>query len=76
MTDKSLPFTTEQLEAIAAKVPTPFHIYDEAAMRRNARAFYEAFSWVPGGFVNYYAVKALPNPHVLEVLKAEGLGGD
>lgn len=76
MTDKTLPFTKEQLEAIAAKVPTPFHIYDEAEMRRNARAFYEAFSWVPGGFVNYYAVKALPNPYVLEILKDEGLGGD
>jgi diaminopimelate decarboxylase len=76
MTDKTLPFTKEQLEAIAAKVPTPFHIYDEAGMRRNAKAFYQAFSWVPGGFINYYAVKALPNPHVLEVLKNEGLGGD
>jgi len=76
MTDKSLPFTLAQLETIAAKVPTPFHIYDEAAMRKNARAFNAAFSWVPGGFVNYYAVKALPNPHVLDVLKHEGLGGD
>lgn len=76
MTDKSLPFTKEQLEAIAAEVPTPFHIYDEQAMRRNARAFYEAFAWVPGGFANYYAVKALPNPHVLAALKAEGMGGD
>lgn len=76
MTDKSLPFTREQLEAIAAQVPTPFHLYDEAAMRRNAKAFYQAFSWVPGGFVNYYAVKALPNPYVLQILKEEGLGGD
>ncbi|MFM1851113.1 MAG: hypothetical protein RIS54_797 [Verrucomicrobiota bacterium] len=76
MTDKSLPFTKEQLEAIAAEVPTPFHIYDEQAMRRNARAFYEAFAWVPGGFANYYAVKALPNPHVFAALKAEGMGGD
>lgn len=76
MTDKSLPFTKEQLEAIAAKVPTPFHLYDEVAMRKNARAFYQAFSWVPGGFVNYYAVKALPNPHVMQALKEEGLGGD
>lgn len=76
MTDKTLPFSKEQLEAIAAQVPTPFHIYDGSAMRRNAKAFYEAFSWVPGGFINYYAVKALPNPYVLEILKAEGLGGD
>lgn len=76
MTDKSLPFTLEQLESIAARVPTPFHIYDEAAMRANARAFYKAFSWVPGGFRNFYAVKALPNPHVLTVLREEGMGGD
>jgi len=76
MTDKSLPFTQSQLEAVAAEVPTPFHIYDEVAMRKNARAFYDAFSWVPGGFVNYYAVKALPNPHVIQPLKEEGLGGD
>lgn len=76
MTDKILPFTRQQLEAIAAKVPTPFHIYDETAMRSNAREFYEAFKWVPGGFTNFYAVKALPNPHVLAALKEEGLGGD
>ena len=76
MTDKTLPFSKEQLEAIAAQVPTPCHIYDGSAMRRNAKAIYEAFSWVPGGFINYYAVKALPNPYVLEILKAEGLGGD
>jgi diaminopimelate decarboxylase len=76
MTDKTLPFTKDQLDAIVAKVPTPFHLYDEAAMRKNAHAFYEAFSWVPGGFINYYAVKALPNPYVLEILRDEGLGGD
>ncbi len=76
MTDKRLPFTLQQLEAIAAKVPTPFHLYDEAGMRKNARAFAEAFAWVPGGFKNYFAVKALPNPHVLQVLRAEGMGGD
>lgn len=76
MTDKSLPFTLAQLEAINAQVSTPFHLYDENAMRQNARAFLKAFAWVPGGFVNYYAVKALPNPHVLAVLGAEGLGGD
>ena len=76
MTDQSLPFTRDQLEAIASRVPTPFHIYDAPAMVRNARAFYAAFAWVPGGFVNYFAVKALPNPHVLELLRGEGLGGD
>ena len=45
-------------------------------MRKNARAFYRAFSWVPGGFISYFAVKALPNPYILELLKGEGFGGD
>lgn len=76
MTAKTLPFTQAQLEAVAARVPTPFHIYDEAAMRKNAKAFYQAFSWVPGGFKNYFAVKALPNPYILEALRQEGIGGD
>ncbi len=76
MNTKALPFTKDQLEAITANVPTPFHIYDEAAMRKNVRAMYDAFAWVPGGFMNFYAVKALPNPHVMAALKEEGLGGD
>lgn len=76
MTDKTLPFTKPQLEAIAAQVPTPFHLYDEPAMKQNARKFNQAFSWVSGGFKNYFAVKALPNPYVLASLKAEGMGAD
>ena len=76
MTDKTLPFTLSQLETIAAQVGTPFHLYDEAAIRANAQAFYQAFSWVPGGFKNFFAVKALPNPHLLAVLRQEGMGGD
>jgi len=76
MTDKTLPFTLSQLETIAAQVGTPFHLYDEAAIRANAQAFYRAFSWVPGGFKNFFAVKALPNPHLLTVLRQEGMGGD
>ena len=76
MTDKTLPFTLAQLEAIAAQVPTPFHLYDEAAIRRNARAFTASFAWAPGGFKSYFAVKALPNPYILELLEKEGFGGD
>ena len=40
------PFTTkEKLEEIAAKYPTPFHIYDEAGIRKSAEALKQAFSW-------------------------------
>ena len=76
MTEKKVPFTAEQIKAIIKKYPTPFHIYDEKAIRENARRFYKAFSWVPGGFKDYFAVKALPNPYIMKILKEEGLGAD
>jgi diaminopimelate decarboxylase len=75
MTTKSVPFTKEQLLRIIERYPTPFHLYDEGAIRRNARAFVEAFSWAPG-FKEYFAVKAAPNPYLLAILREEGIGAD
>ena len=70
------PFVTkEKLEEIAAAVPTPFHIYDERGIRENARALKAAFAWNPG-FREYFAVKAEPNPAIMQVLKEEGCGSD
>ena len=65
----------EQAKAIAAQIPTPFHIYDEAGIRRNARALKAAFAWNKG-FREYFAVKATPNPYILKVLMEEGCGCD
>ncbi|MFW6207706.1 MAG: diaminopimelate decarboxylase family protein [Spirochaetota bacterium] len=76
MSDKTLPFTKEKLEEIAAEIPTPFHLYDEKAIRDKARYMKNAFDWVPGGFKNYFAVKACPNPSIIQVLKEEGFGTD
>ncbi len=75
MTEKNLPFTRERLEQIITTHPTPFHIYDEKAIRANARALCAAFSWNKG-FREFFAVKALPNPHILRILKEEGFGAD
>jgi diaminopimelate decarboxylase len=72
---KTLPFTEEQLREIVKKYPTPFHIYDEKAIRENARALKQAFAWNPG-FKEYFAVKATPNPYLLKILKQEGFGAD
>ena len=70
------PFVTkQQLEAIAAQYPTPFHIYDEAGIRENARRLRDAFSWNPG-YREYFAVKATPTPAILQILKEEGCGCD
>lgn len=75
MTVKALPFSKEDLEKIAATHPTPFHIYDEKGIRDYARKFLSAFSWNPG-FVEYYAIKAAPNPYLMKILKEEGFGID
>lgn len=75
MSVKEIPFTKRDLEEIATKFPTPFHIYDEKAIRRNARELLEAFAW-NNGFKEYFAVKATPNPFILKILKSEGFGTD
>ncbi|MGD1832694.1 MAG: diaminopimelate decarboxylase [Sphaerochaetaceae bacterium] len=75
MSVKTLPLSHEKMTQIANTYPTPFHLYDEKGIRENARAFRNAFAWVPG-FKNYYAVKACPNPAILSILKEEGFGAD
>ena len=75
MSEKTLPFSEEQLARILEEHPTPFHIYDERAIRENARALKEAFAWNPG-FKEFFAVKAAPNPYLMKMLKAEGFGAD
>ena len=70
------PFLTlAQAQAIKETYPTPFHIYDEAGIRNNARALKAAFSWNPG-FKEYFAVKATPTPGILRILREEGCGTD
>lgn len=70
------PFVTaEQLQKIVQEYPTPFHLYDEAGIRRHCRMINEAFSWNPG-FREHFAVKATPNPSILKIMKEEGCGVD
>lgn len=70
------PFVTkEQIEEIVKTYPTPFHIYDEKGIRENARRLKKAFSWNKG-YKEYFAVKATPNPFLMQILKEEGCGVD
>ena len=63
------PFVTkEQIAEIEKKYPTPFHIYDEKGIRENARRLKEAFSWNKG-FKEFFAVKATPNPFIINILR-------
>jgi diaminopimelate decarboxylase len=71
-----IPFITlDQARRIAEKYPTPYHLYDEKGIRENARKLRKAFAWNPG-FKEYFAVKATPNPAILQLLHEEGCGMD
>ena len=67
--------TKEQIQEIVKSWPTPFHLYDEKGIRENAQAVKEAFAWNPG-FREYFAVKATPNPFLINILKEYGCGTD
>ena len=75
MTAKTFPLSLDAVRRLAERHPTPFHLYDEAAMRANVRRLRAAFAWNPG-FREYFAVKATPNPYLLRILADEGLGCD
>ena len=67
--------TKEQLEEIIKQYPTPFHLYDERGIKRNIKALRDAFSWNEG-YKEYFAVKAAPNPFLIELLREYGCGCD
>jgi diaminopimelate decarboxylase len=75
MAEKRLPFTKAEIGKIIKTHPTPFHIYDERAIKENALRFLRAFSWMPD-FKEYFAVKACPNPKLVKLLGTLGFGTD
>jgi diaminopimelate decarboxylase len=72
---KKLKYSSEFLSSLAEKYPTPFYLYDERTLRDYSRLFNESFSW-NAGYREFFAVKANPNPALLQIIKSEGLGGD
>ena len=73
---KKEPFVTKaQLDEIIKTYPTPFHLYDEKGIRENMKALKEAFSWNKG-YREYFAVKATPNPFLINILREYGCGCD
>ena len=75
MSEKSFPLSQAKLEEIIKEYPTPFHIYDEKTIRQNLRKLKAAFAWAPE-FREHFAVKATPNPRIVQVLAEEGAGTD
>ncbi len=75
MVNKTLPFSKKDIEKITKKYPTPFHIYDEEAIIKNAKELNKVFSW-NSNFKEFFAVKATPNPHIMKLLKEQNFGMD
>jgi diaminopimelate decarboxylase len=63
------------IDKLAAHYGTPFHIYDEAGIHQTATVLKQSFARA-AGFREYFAVKALPNPRILGIMKAVGFGFD
>ena len=64
------------LPQIADYFGTPFHIYDETGIRETADAIKHGFSKLPVKFQEFFAVKALPNPRIMSIMKDMGFGFD
>jgi diaminopimelate decarboxylase len=75
MVEKTFPLDRDGLERLAEQYPTPFYLYDEKAIRKNAGRILRAFSVFPS-YKEHFAVKALPNPFILKLLAEEGFGMD
>ena len=75
MSEKTTFVTLEKLKEIDTKFPTPYHLYDEKGIRDNAKRLKDAFSWNKG-YREYFAVKATPNPYILNILRDYGCGVD
>lgn len=67
--------TKEKVQEIEKTIPTPFHVYDEAGLRKNLEDIKKAFAWNKG-YKEYFAVKATPNPFLLKIIKEYGFGLD
>lgn len=63
------------LDNITNHYGTPFHIYDETGIRETGDSLKKAFAGI-NCFREYYAVKALPNPKTLAIMKDIGFGFD
>ncbi|MCE2852328.1 MAG: diaminopimelate decarboxylase [Roseiflexaceae bacterium] len=74
-THKPLPIVPHVITRATQQFRTPFHLYDETGIRQAMRQMRAAFAWAPD-FRNYFAVKALPNPVILQIILSEGGGLD
>ena len=64
-----------RLDSIRSHFGTPFHIYDETGIRETGSRLQNVFGEIRQ-FREYFAVKALPNPKIMEIMQSMGFGFD
>ncbi|MDC7219815.1 MAG: hypothetical protein PQJ59_07735 [Spirochaetales bacterium] len=74
MNENPLPLSRDRLDELANDHSLPFFLISEEGLKKSAEEINKLFSWVPGGFQNFFDVKALPNPYVLKILHKKGMG--
>ena len=65
-----------ELGQIITKFGTPFHIYDEEGIQDSLRSLCEPFKSEGIPFKEFYAVKALPQAAIMNIVKGMGCGFD
>jgi diaminopimelate decarboxylase len=77
-----MPMSTDFQKRLFPKLPeiigyfgAPFHIYDEQGIRATSAKLKDDFREIHG-FQEFFAVKALPNPAILEIMRSMGFGLD
>lgn len=65
-----------KLVAINDKFKPPYHIYHERGIRNMLRGLNSVFHDYNLAFKEFYAVKALPKPAIMKIIKSEGCGFD
>ena len=64
-----------RLTTLSKHFGTPFHIYDELGIRETGTQLKQEFKNITS-FKEFFAVKALPNPAILKIMKSMGFGFD
>lgn len=69
------PIEERRVKELDEEYGTPFHIYFESLIDKQINALNSAFSWCDS-FKNFFAVKATPNPYIIQYIHKAGMGMD
>lgn len=71
----ALPCSEAELRELAYQYPTPFYLYDKEKIVNRAKHLNASFAWTRSlagsTFKNHFAVKATPNPMIVNMLHEE-----